>query len=74
LAQLIKPIALCNFSKFLSKEVLYEASAILASPSGMKLFGHLHILKSLGYDKFQLKLPPEVIATSRLANLVSFVH
>jgi hypothetical protein len=39
----------------------------------MKLFGHLHILKSFGYAKFQLKLPLEVSATSRLANLVSFV-
>ena len=36
LPQLVDPITLCYFSKFLSKMKLYEASATLVFPNGMK--------------------------------------
>ena len=64
LDQFIKPFALCNFSKILSREMLYEASASLVDPNGMKLFGHLHIFKSLGHAHFQIIPSTYVTATS----------
>ena len=44
LPQLVNPIALCNFSKFLSRMKLCEASATLVFPNGMKLLQKLHII------------------------------
>ena len=44
LPQLVNPIALCNFSKILSKMKLCEASATLVFPNGMKSLQHLHII------------------------------
>ena len=53
-AQSLWPFALWNFSKFLDRINLSEASAILVHPNGMKLLGHLNIFKSLGHNHFQL--------------------
>ena len=58
-----------EFSKFLSREKLYEASASLVDPNGMKLFEHLHISKSLGHAHFHLIPCTYVSATSSFPNL-----
>lgn len=44
--------------------MLCEASAILVHPNGMKLFGCLHMFKSLGHAKFHLNLHLHVSASS----------
>ena len=44
LAQLVNPISMCNFSKFLSRMKLCESSATLVFPNGMKLLQQLHII------------------------------
>ena len=69
LSQSITPFALCNVSKSLSREMLHEASAILASPNSMKLFGNLHIFNSFGHANFQLIPSAYVSATSSSPNL-----
>ena len=51
----IEPFDHHNYFKFLSREDVCEASAILVSPFGMSFLHHLHMTKWLSLDQFELK-------------------
>ena len=62
---LIDPFDHHNYSKFLSRGDVCEASTCLAWPIGMKLLQLLTMTKSLGLDKFEIKWNHHVRASSK---------
>ena len=72
LPQLVDPITLCNFSKFLSRMKLCEASATLVFPNSMKFLQKLHIIIKPLSAKFQLTEIKYVSASSKSPILASF--
>ena len=60
----IDPFDHHNYSKFLPRGDVFEASTILALPNGMILGEHHHMTKSLSFAQFELKWTLHVSASS----------